>query len=246
MRNVLLAFAAGVVAFSLLYFTNLLGFGESIVPGAIVLIAAYFVLARRTFKQVERVFTQSSQALQAMPPRFDLAVQTLQTAYRFSSQQIGVRTQVDAQIGVLYFLQQNFNDALPYLQRSVGFSHWMAAAMLAVVHYKKKNHDDMKQVLDVVTKRGKKQSLAWSLRAYLLSQIGEREEAQRILGEGLKHTGDDARLKDALLALQNGKKIKMRAYREQWYQLHLERPPADYQQQAIPMRVSRQARRGRW
>jgi hypothetical protein len=103
----------------------------------------------------------------------------------------------------------------------------------------------MKKVLEVVTKRGKKQGLAWCLRAYLLCQINERDEAVRVLIEGIKKTNDDPKVKDALLALQNGKKIKMRAYKEQWYQFHLERPPA-LVAQGMPTKLSKVARRGRW
>jgi predicted Zn-dependent protease len=122
----------------------------------------------------------------------------------------------------------------------------MAAAMLAVVHYKKKDHAEMKRVLEVVTKRAKSQGLAWTLRAYLLCQIGERAAAQQVLAEGVKKTKDDPKVKEALLAVQNDRKIKMRAYKEQWYQFHLERPPAEYQQVMIGGKGSKASLRGRW
>ncbi len=246
MRNILLAMGVGVLVFAALFVPGLLHVGEAMVPAALAVIVAYFLLARRTFKQVEAVFTEAAKSLTSMPPKLDLAVATMEKAYVYAPQQIGVKSQIDAQIGVIYFLQQEFNKATPYLQRSLGFGHWMAGAMLAVVYYKRKDHEQMKKTLEIVTKRAKDQALAWALHGYLLCQIGDRDGAQKVLAEGVKKTKDDERVKEALLAVQNDKKIKMKAFKEQWYQFHLERPPMDYQQIQMGGRVSKAARRGRW
>lgn len=246
MINILFALLAGGVVVAGLFLPGVLGLGESIVPGVLATLVAYYLLARRAFKKVEIIVTAAAKNLQSQPPLFDMAVQTLEKAYAFNRVQLGVRTQIDSQIGVIYFLQKEFNKALPYLQKSTTFGHWIGVGMLAVIHYKKKNHEEMKKVLEIATKRGKKQSLAWGLRAYLLCQVGDRDAAQRVLIEGVKKTDNDPKVKEALLALQNGKKLKMRGYKEQWYQFHLERPPAQYQMQALPMRAGKAARRGRW
>ena len=246
MRNILMALGVAVLVFAALYIPGLLRLGEAIVPGALAAMIAYFLLARRTFKQVEAIFTDAAKSLTSMPPKFDLAISTMEKAYAYGPVQIGVKSQVDAQIGVIYFLQQEFNKATPYLQRALGFGHWLGGAMLAVIYYKRKDHDEMKKTFDVVLKRAKSQGLAWTLYAYLLCQIGEREAAQKVLAEGVKKTKNDEKVKDALLAVQNDKKIKMKAYKEQWYQFHLERPPVEYQQIAMGGRMSKAARRGRW
>ena len=246
MRNLLAAILVGALIVAALFAPGLLRLGESIVPGVLGMIIAYWVLARRAFKQVENIFTTAAKYLQQVPPKFDLAVSTMDKAYAFAKVQFGVRSQVDAQIGVMYFLQKEFNKALPYLERSLGFGHWLGGAMLGVIYYKKKNHDKMRETFQVVLKKGKKQSLAWNLYAYLLCQIGDRDAAQDILVNGLKKTSDDPKVKESLLSLQNGKKIKMRGYKEQWYQFHLERPPAQYQQAPVGGKVSKAQRRGRW
>jgi tetratricopeptide (TPR) repeat protein len=246
MINIVLALLGGAAIFSGFYYTHLLEFYESIVPAVFGTLLIYYGLARHTFKKVEAIFSLASGALQTQPPRFALAIQTMESAYVLSRRQIGIRSQVDAQIGVVYFLQKEFSKALPYLQRALGFGHWMSSAMLAVIYYKKKKHEDMLKTLDIVTKRGKKDSLAWNLHAYLLCQVGKRDEAQTLLVRALKKSKDDPKIKEALLALQNGKKIKMRAYSERWYQFHLERPPVQHQQQMMPGKVGKAARRGRW
>lgn len=247
MRNLATSLGAGVVVFAALFVPGLLNLGESIVPGVLAAVIAYFLLARRTFKQVEAIFTAATKALQSVPPKTDLAVATLEQAYALASHQFGVRSQIDGQIGVIWFLQKNFNKALPYLQRSLQFGHWLGGAMLAVIFYKKKNHEQMHKTFEVVLKKGKKQGLAWNLYAYLLCQTGQRDKAQEILVEGLKKTKDDPKVKDSLLAVQNGKKIKLKSYKEQWYQFHLERPPNEYQQVSMGGRkMGKAARRGRW
>ncbi|MBI5509323.1 MAG: hypothetical protein HY903_11275 [Deltaproteobacteria bacterium] len=246
MRNIMMALGIGVLVFAALFVPGLLRLGESIVPGALATLVAYFVLARRSFKTVETIFNEAAKSLTSMPPKFDLAIGTMEKAYALAPYQIGIRSQVDAQIGVIYFLQQEFNKATPYLQRALGFGHWIAGAMLGVVYYKRKDHAEMKKTFDIVIKRAKDQGLAWTLYAYLLCQIGEREAAQKLLAEAVKKTKNDDKVKEALLAVQNDKKIKMKAYKEQWYQFHLERPPMDYQQVAIGGRMSKAMRRGRW
>ena len=246
MLNIAKALFLGSIVFSALFFTALLSLGESVVPGVLAAIAVFYFFARRSFKAVETIFQESMINLQKQPPKFDLAISAMEKAYDHAKDQIGIRTTVDNQIGVTYFLKQDFNKALPYLQRSLGFGHWMGGAMLGVIHYKKKNHDEMRKTFDIVLKRGKKQGLAWNLYAYLLCQIGERDTAMSILVQGVKKTKDDERVKESLLAIQNGKKMKMRGYKEQWYQFHLERPPVQYQQAAMGGKMNKGARRGRW
>jgi tetratricopeptide (TPR) repeat protein len=246
MINILLALGCGIVAVLALYLPGLLKLGEASVPGVLVMFVTYFLLARATFRKVEKIVIEASRDLQSMPPKFDLAINTLQKAYVFGRQQLGVTAQIDTQIGMIYFLQKEFTKALPYLQRAQSFGHWMGSAMLAVVHYKKKDHAAMRKTMDNVVKRARKQSLAWNLYAYLLEQIGDNNGAMKILAEGAKHTKDNERVKEHLLALQNNKRFKMKVYKEQWYQFHLERPPIEQQQIGMGGRAGKIARRGRW
>jgi len=245
MRNLGLALLAGAIVFALLFVTGLLSAFEAIAPGVITVFVSYFVLMRRTLKRVEAVFTEASKALASAPPKLDLAIATLEKAYVFGVWQFGVRSQVDTQIGVIHFLQQDFKKAQPFLERSLGIGYWLGGAMLGVIYYKRKDHDAMRKTFDLVIKRAKGQGLAWTLYAYLLTQVGDREAAQGLLATAVKKTKNDAKVQEALLAVQNGKKINMRTYKEQWYQFHLERPPA--QQAFMPGgRMSKIERRGRW
>ena len=61
----------------------------------------------------------------------------------------------------------------------------------------------------------------------------------------LQQDQKDPKLKDNLQALQNGKKMKMKSYNMQWYQLHLEKPPMVMQQSPMQPKMSKAMRRGR-
>ena len=248
MLNLLYALAAGTLVTAALRLSHLLSFAEAVVPGVLVALVAYVVLARRTFAKLQQVMQQAGQYLQTAPPKIPLAAQALQAGYPLAREQFGVRSQLDAQLGVMYFLTREFAKAQPLLARAYMWTPWNVGAMLGVLYYKKKDHAAMKRAFDVVLRKGRNQGLAYNLYAYLLQQIGEREAAQKILVRGVAQVKDsDPRVNEALLALQNGKKFKMRAYREQWYQFHLENPPATYQQAPVgQQRMGRLARRGRW
>ncbi len=247
MFNAVLALLCGTLLSLALRLPQLLTTGEAIVPGILLALGTYWALARRTLRRVETIFGRGNRLLQQPPPNFARAIGHIEAAYPLARYQFGVRSQVDAQIGILYFLQKDFGRALPYLKRSLMFGYWVAGAMLGVIYYKRHDHAQMRKTFDVVTSRAKKQGLAWTLYAYLLGQIGDAAGAQRVLTRAKKVAGQDPRVGDALLAVQNKQKIRMRAYQEQWYQFHLERPPAQMLSTGMgPQRVSRQQRRGRW
>ncbi len=223
MYNLGLSLLAGVATFALLYFTHLLRLGEAIVPGVVVIAATMFVLGRRVFKRLEGTFEKVGKELQQQ--RFDAAISLLKSGYVEARWQLGVATQIDSQIGMILYLRKDFSAAVPYLSRAKRFGHWLGVAMLAVAYYKKKDTAKMKDAFELLVGRAKKQGLAWNLYAYCLIQLGDEAGAQNVLVRGDKATKDDKRVKENLLALQNGKKMKMRGYAEQWYQFHLDAPP---------------------
>ena len=245
MKNLLISLGLGALVSVAFTVSSLLTPGESALPGVMAAIVSFFVLARKTLKAMEGTFAAVTKELQARPPRTANALKVLEEARVVAKAQIGLEVQLDNQIGMIHFMQQDFGAAMPYLERSRRFGHWMGSMMLAVIHYKKKNHDAMRQTLSDIERKAKKSGLYWSVRAYLLNQIGEREAAQQVLAKGVEKAPEDPKLKDNLQALQNGKKMKMKSYNMQWYQLHLEKPPMVMQQNPMQPRMSKAQRRGR-
>ncbi len=225
MLNIAFSLAAGIVVFCALYLPKFLNAGESLVPAIIAAIVAMFVLGRQVFRRMEVIFAEAGKDLQNQPPRFDAAIKTLKSGYALEKRQLGVRSQLDSQIGMITYLRKDFNASIPYFERSRRLGHWLGVAMLAVAYYKKKDHTRMRATFEHLVKRAAKQGLAWNLYAYCLSQIGDETGAQAVLSRGSVATKGDKRVAENLLNVQNGKKIKMRGYADQWYQFHLEAPP---------------------
>jgi len=207
----------------LLYGSHLLTFKETIVPASIVFIVAFIVLGFKTAKKLEKIFLEVGKLLQNQ--KFDLAIQTLKSAYPLTRYQFGVKSQLDSQIGMILYLRKEFNQSIPYLEQSKRLGHWMGVAMLAVAYFKKKDYAHMQTSFEYLASKAKKQGLVWNLYAYCLLALNKKEEAQQVLARGVNAAKEDGRVKDNLLDLQNGKKtIKMKTYAE-WYQFHLEAPP---------------------
>ena len=227
MYNILIAIAAGAVTELALFLPGLLKAYEASAPAVLVAIITYFVLARRSFKKLEKLMTDASKVLNNNPPKFEKAIGILKQGYKLNRWQIGVKSQVSAQIGMILFLKKDNKEAAEYLNESKELAHWMAAAMLGVIYFKQKKYDEMKSAFEVAVKKSSKETLAWSLYAYCLEELGKRDEAMAILNRGIKKVKDHQKLDENLLALQNNKKMKMRQlYKEQWYQFQIEKPPA--------------------
>lgn len=242
MYNLLISIGAGIltlVAFGFMFGSGSFNPLYGIVPGLFAAIGLYVFLARRTMLKVQAIMENAQAKLQsaakATPnnPKAALksinsTVTILEEAYAYDKWQFLVKSQVDGQIGQLYFMAEKFNKALPYLQNSIK-RNWIARAMLGVIHYKRKEHEQMIAVFDEAVEANKKESLLWNLYAYCLSQIKKREEAIRVLNRAIEHVGSDEKTKNNLKALQNNKKMKMRGWNLMWYQFHLDKPPAQRQ-----------------
>ena len=226
MLNVAIALVAGILVGVPL--TLLLSPVEGILPGLVVFGIAYFLLARRAMKRLEAVFKLAEKEMLAQ--RVDRAIQIIESGRQLGRWQFMVDSQIDAQLGMIYYIRDDAKKAQPYLERA--FSRlWITSAMLGAIYFKKKDVDAMRKTFDKTVAIGKKQGLAWSIYAWCEWKLGNTERAIEVLGRGQKVLGDsDDRLSSNLLALQNDKKMKMKSYGEQWYQFWLEKMPIEKQQ----------------
>ena len=226
MYNLVISLAIGVaVALALALGTNL-GVVAAVFPGLLAAAVAYFVLARRTFKKVEAIFEAVQREAQAQ--KLDKAVQTLQGGFVLAPWQFLVASQLHAQIGMLLYIKQDMEGALPHLEKAFS-RHWIARGMLGAARYRKRDLEGATKVLEDAVKVNKKEGVLWSLYAWILEKEGRHEEAIRVLGRGAAANPSDEKLKAGLQALQNGKKLKLgKAYQEQWFQFRLEDPPPQF------------------
>lgn len=237
MFNVLLSLLAGTLLF--LPFYKWLGvWWQAFPPALLGLVACYIYLSRRAWKELENLIKNALGVLEPMRNRIDLAqhperrnalideaIKKLKLGYKFSRWQFLVRSQIDAQIGIiLYSIKQDLNASMPYLEKSFK-RNWIAQGMLAVAYMKKHKPEKMEEVFEVAVRLNKKQDLLWNLYAYCFQKMKKQEKAIEVLNRAKKILPANKHVIDNLVALQNNKKMKMKGYGEQWYQFNLEKPP---------------------
>lgn len=205
----------------------------------IVAFTVFVILSRKVQASLESVMMQMQRDIQAN--KIDRAIESLLTARdSLKNRQIFVASQINSQIGMLYYIKKDHEAALPYLEK--GFMrHYIARGMLAAVHYKRKEYDKMKEVMDSTLSTNKKESLVYGLYAWFLVQIKEQDKAVEILRKGLQKLPNDEKLVTNLNLLQNNKKMKMRVYGDMWVQFMLERPPRVQQAPPPHARFSKKA-----
>lgn len=227
MYNLLISLGAGLLVGAGVYLW--LGLAAAVLPGVAAFGVVYFLLARGIMKRLEQVFAGTQKDLSAQ--RIDRAIKGLEAARGLGRWQFLIQSQIDAQIGMIHYIRGEAKLAQPFLEKSF-IRLWITSAMLGCIHHKKKNVEAMRKAFDKSVAVGKKQGLAWSLYGWCEWKQGNTERAIEILSRGDKALkGGDERLRTNLLALKNGKKMKMKSYGDQWYQFHLEKMPVLKQQQ---------------
>jgi tetratricopeptide (TPR) repeat protein len=230
MYNLLIALAAGVVttlAFGFGFGGGKFSFAYGIIPGVIALVGVYFVLARRSMKQVQALAEQAQKQLQSR--NIDRAVDIFKTGYPIGKWQFFVKSQIDAQIGTLLFVSKRFDEAESYLKNAFT-KNWTARAMLGVLYYKRRSFDEMEEVFDGAVQANKKQPLLWNLYAYCLWKSKQRDKAIEVLNRAVDALDGNKQTDRNLKALKNKRKMKMRSWNQMWYQFHLDRMPQQRQQ----------------
>jgi tetratricopeptide (TPR) repeat protein len=226
MYNLLISLAVGVAIALAIALGTEFGLAAAIFPGVLATAIAYFVLARRTWKKLERLFEAVQRDVQAQ--KLDRAIQTLQGGFALAPWQFLVAAQLHSNIGILYYVKQETDAAVPHLEKSFA-RNWIARGMLAAVRYRKRDLDGTKRVLEGAVKASKKEGVLWSLYAWVLEKEDRHQEAIQVLGRAVQANPSDEKLKTSLQALQNGKRLKLgKLYAEQWFQFMLERPPPEF------------------
>lgn len=188
----------------------------------------YVLLTRYIMKKVGALMEVAQRDIQA--GRTEKAVATLKSGFKYGNWQFYVKPQLNAQIGTILYLKRDFSEAFDYLQK--GFvRHWVAMGMLAICYMKRNKTDKMIETFEKAVAASKKEALIWNIYAFCLEKVGNREKAIAVMEKALKKVGGDERLQSNLDALREGKKMKMMAYGDLWYQFHLEKTGAIVKQQ---------------
>ena len=214
--------AAGLLAALTLGFH--LGFWASLLPTVALLVGVYLFLNRQVSQRVKALMAEVQRDLQG--GRVEKAMEVLRSGFSLAGRQFLLSSQLHGALGVLLYARKDFDEALPHLKKSF-CRDWQAQATLGALYYQRKDYAQMEEAFERCVKAGKKEGMAWSVYAYALQKAGEREKAQRVMARAVEANPSDDRLKSNLAALQNNKRMKMRAYEPAWFQFHLERLPPE-------------------
>jgi len=231
MYNFLLSLAVGLAVAAAIALGTSFGWIAAIVPGLLVMTGLYVYVAFRVRKQLDAIQGEVQRELQAR--HVEKAIQALQGGFALARWQFLVGTQLNASIGMLRYLTEDVDAALPaleagqprgWLARLVN-RDWLSRAILAAARYRKRDVAGALALFEEAAGLGPKDGLSWSAYAWVLEKEGRHDEALAVLGRGVAASPSDEKLKDSQQALQNGKKLKLwKLYGEQWYQFRLEPP----------------------
>ncbi len=221
MLNIFLSIVIGALVGGGLYFAQV-HIGFAVPAGLVAGIAVFYFLSKRITGKLTLLMEQVNK--QAGKRNIDGAIEILKQGYKYKWIHPFVKSQIDAQIGTMYYYKKDYDSAFDYLKKGLS-SHYIAKGMLAIIYMKKKNYDKMIESFEIAVKAASKESLIWALYAYCLNKIGKREDAIAVINRGLKKLPDDERLLANLKALQNRKPMKMKLYGEMWLQFMLDRMP---------------------
>jgi len=223
--NLILSLAGGVVGFLLFFLTGIAHAVGSILPGAVATVGVFIWLARRSGKQLEATMAVAQKEMAARKP--DRAVAALQDAFKIARWQFGVAASLQANIGILLYVQKKFDEAEPHLRKSGAtlLKLWQAQAMLAAILFRKKQYGEMEKTFDGALRGNKKETLLFAVYAWCEHQRGEKKKAIEILQNGLTESPSDEKLKSLLGRAQNDKRLKLDGWGEMWWQFWLENPP---------------------
>jgi tetratricopeptide (TPR) repeat protein len=224
MFSTLIALAVAAVFGVGIHFTTSLHPVVPAISAMVVFTMVYVILLKKIMGQINVTMESVQKDLAANRP--DAAISKIEAVKKkYKNWQFYTGKQMDAQIGMVYYLKRDFSKAFDYLEK--GFvRHWMAMAMLGIIYMKRNQTKNMISTFDKAVAASRKEPMLWSLYAFCLEKIGDRNKAVAVMEKGLKKLGSNELMEANLEALKNGKKMKMQEYGDVWYQFQLEKPGA--------------------
>jgi uncharacterized protein HemY len=214
MLNLLIAFAAGAVVFGLV--SLWLGPIPATIPAVLVSALVVFLLTRRISGILEAEVAAVAPMLQNR--EVDRAKAHLQSIKeRYGKWQLLLDRQLDAQLGMIDYLQMKYDEALPHLERGK-WRNWQALVCIAAIHHRRGEADKAWEHLELAAAAGSKEVMVYLVWATLLVRAGKRTEALEVLTRGLKEQPDSRHLQNLKKRIANKKKVDIKQFPDTWYQ----------------------------
>lgn len=225
MYNLLLAIAAGAVVFLLTAFA--LSPIAGILPAVLVVGGVLYGLGRRTSRRVQAELAGVAPLLQQR--KVDEAVALLEgVKQRHGRWQFLLSGQIDAQLGLLDYVQMKWDSARPKLEAGK-WRNWSALVCLGAIDHRQGRKPQAWAHFAQAADASPNEILVYQVWATLLVRDGLRKEALAAVARGLEANKDNAALKDLQGRIANEKKIDTTAFGDNWYQFF----PEDLMKQAV-------------
>lgn len=224
MYNLLIALSIALLSFPLGRLAGSWAYGFA--PALFVLPLAWWLLARRTGKQVEAIFKRAMDEISAR--RIDEGKEILRSALPLGRWQFLVTQQIYAQLGALEYVQRNYAAARPFLEKSWS-RNWQAMALLALLDLRDGKPDVAVTRLRKTKTFGGREALLWAILAWIHLESGNRDGALTAVAEGLTILNDSKPLQELKLAIANDQMKRFnwpQQFGTGWYQFFPDQVPA--------------------
>ncbi len=236
MYNLLISLAVAA-AFFLLGWLVAGGVIAGIIPATIGFIAAYFLLGRRTLRQLQALMeegqaiaaesqgappTSRQQAMRQQQVLVDKLKAHMQKGFALQAWQFGVAPQIHSQLGSLEYMQGHYDQAREHLDAAntwaLRMQTWHPMTMLALIDFRKGDKDAALAQLEKLKRTGGKDPLFWGVYAYVAKKSKKTELALQVLSEGLERNKSSAALKTLADQLRNKRPLTPEIYGQPWLQ----------------------------
>lgn len=217
MYNLLISLGIALVAYGLGAFVA--GWLGGILPAVFALAIAYFLLARRTGKQLEAIMNEATAAFEK--GKIERGRKLLESGFPLAKWQFLIAEQIHAQLGAIDYLQRRFGSARTHLEKAWS-RNWMSQAMLACLEHREGHDDKALAIFEKATGPGGSDPTFWALYAWIAHESGDKDKALVVLNQGLQKNEGSEALSRFADAVRNKKRIKpdklFSAFAPAWYQ----------------------------
>ena len=188
----------------------------AVIPAVAVFGVAVFVLTRRTGRQVEEAMKPLQHLLQAR--KVDEAKALLRDVkQRFGRWQMLLDGQLEAQVGMIDYLQMKFDEALPRLEKGT-FQNWTAWLAIGCIHVRRDRLPEAWKAFEKAASAQSKEAVIYAIWAQRLVKAGERNEAASVIAKGLEAMPESDFLKGLQKRVANKKKLDTNQFPQSYFQ----------------------------
>jgi hypothetical protein len=207
-----------------------------IIPSLIAIGVAYFLLMRRTGKQLEAIMMGAMAEMEALntvaqpttPGEYQKLValrdtklarvrEIMRSGFALGKWQFLVNEQIYAQLGSLDYMEQKWAPARQNLEKAWS-RNWQSQALLACIDHREKKADAALARMKQTEAAGGREPLFWALYTWMAVENGKTEVALQAVATGLTLNGQSKPLKDLAEAVRNKRPVKVTDFAPGWYQ----------------------------